>query len=138
MEDIAINYLALFVAAFASMTLGFLWYMPGVFGKRWMVSAGITPEKMEQGKKRIPIGIIAGFVCQMVTAYVLVHFIALAEVTTVSEALELAFWAWLGFFAVMSFHAVVWEGKPTVYWAINAGYQLAALGLMSLILVLWV
>lgn len=138
MEDIAINYLALFVAAFASMMLGFLWYLPGVFGKRWMAAAGISSEKMLAGKTRMPIAIIGGFVCQIVTAYVLVHFIALAEAVTISEALELAFWAWMGFFAVTSFHSVVWEGKPTVYWAINAGYQLAAIGLMSLILVLWV
>ncbi|MES2134969.1 MAG: DUF1761 domain-containing protein [Patescibacteria group bacterium] len=135
--DITINYFSLFVAAFVAVGLGVVWYSPFVFGKQWMAASGVSPEKMEEGKKRMPLGIVGGFICQLVTAYVLVHFASLFGVVKISEALALAFWAWLGFSAATSLHAVFWEGKPAVYWAINAGYQLASFGAMSLILMLW-
>ncbi len=135
--DITVNYLSLLVASFAGMAIGMLWYSPLVFGKQWMAAAGMTPEKMASRKRRMPIAIIGGFLCQIITAYVLVYFASLFDVVTVSEALTLALWAWLGFTAVTSLHAVLWEGKPTAYWAINAGYQLAVFGAMTLILTLW-
>lgn len=137
MEDITINYFALFASAITAVVLGFIWYSPLVFGRQWMAASGMSPEKMEARKKHIPAGIIGGFLCQIITAYVLVHFAILFDVMTVSEALAFAFWAWLGFTAATSLHSVFWEGKPTLYWAINAGYQLAVFGVMSLILTLW-
>ncbi|MES2014793.1 MAG: DUF1761 domain-containing protein [Patescibacteria group bacterium] len=137
MDDVAINYLALFVAALVAVGIGTLWYSPIGFGKQWMAASGVSPEKMEKRRKHMPVAVIGGFLSQLITAYVLVHLASLFDVVSVAEALALAFWAWLGFTAATSLHAVLWEGKPALYWAINAGYQLAALGAMSLILSLW-
>lgn len=135
--DIIINYVALFSAALVAVVIGVVWYSPLVFGRQWMAAAGMTSEKMEARKRRMPANIIGGFLSQIITAYVLVHFASLFDVVTISEALALAFWAWLGFTAVTSLHAVLWEGKPALYWAINSGYQLASFGAMTLILALW-
>lgn len=137
MEDVTINYFSLFAAAITAVVLGLIWYSPLVFGRQWMAASGMTPEKMEARKKRASFAVIGGFLCQIITAYVLVHFAILFDVATVPQALAFAFWAWLGFTAATSLHAVFWEGKPALYWAINAGYQLATFGAMSLILALW-
>lgn len=135
--DIPVNYFALFVAGFVAVGLGFLWYSPFVFGKKWVKASGMSAEKIAQGKKRMPLGIIGGFLCQLVIGYVLIQFAEAFLAVTASDALQLAFLAWLGFLAVPSLHAVFWEGKPVAYWAINVGYQLAVFGVMALILVLW-
>lgn len=135
--DVTINYFALFAAAFAGMLIGFVWYSPVVFGKQWMAASGVSAEKIEGRKKQMRVAVIGGFLCQIITAYVLAHFAAFFDVVTMSEALAFALWAWLGFTAVTSLHSVFWEGKPMSYWAINAGYQLAVFGAMTLILTLW-
>jgi len=45
-----INYLAVLIAAVACWLAGALWYK--VLAKPWMAAVGMTPEQMEQGKKR--------------------------------------------------------------------------------------
>ena len=43
------NFLAVFVAAFSSLLVGFIWYNPKVFGTVWMREAGFTREQSEKG-----------------------------------------------------------------------------------------
>lgn len=135
--DFNLNYFSLLASAFAAMVIGFFWYSPRIFGGKWMAAAGITHERLEKGKSRMPYGIIGGFVCQIITGYMLIQFADAFFAVSISDALQVAFFAWLGFFAVPSLHAIFWEHKPVAYWAINAGYQLASFSAMALILVLW-
>jgi hypothetical protein len=44
-----INFLAILVAAVASLPIGFIWYNPKVFGTAWMKSIGATEETMKPG-----------------------------------------------------------------------------------------
>jgi hypothetical protein len=55
----------------------------------------------------------------------------------VVAGLEAALWSWLGFVAPVSLGAVLWDGKPWKLWFINAGYFLATLLVMGLILGYW-
>ncbi len=41
------NWLAVLLAFIASMVIGFVWYMPAVFGKRWMAAIGKTEEDLK-------------------------------------------------------------------------------------------
>src|SRR3989304_5313099 len=106
-----INYLAVLVAAIASMVLGMLWYGP-VFGKLWMKLSGITPQSMKKMKLTPKAAMTLGFIGTLVTAYVLSHFVDLLSVTTWSGAAQFAFWAWLGLVAPVQLGAYLWEGKP--------------------------
>lgn len=135
--DIAINYLAILLAGVVGMALGFAWYSPYLFAKQWMTASGMTPEKMEAGKKRMPIAVAKGFVCQLTIAYVMVHFAVAFGAVDAAGALTLAFWTWIGFVATTSLHSVIWEGKPNTYWFINAGYNLVDFALIALVVVLW-
>ncbi len=135
--DIPINYFALVLAAIAAVGIGALWYSPFLFGRVWMAAAGITPEKMAARRKQMIPSVIGSFICQLITAYVLVHLAAAFEALDVFGALQFAFWAWLGFTAVTMLQAVLWEGKSTAYFVINAGYNLVSFGVMAVILILW-
>src|SRR3989337_3239270 len=42
MPEVSVNYLAVVVAAVASMIIGAIWYSPRVFGKMWMRLTGNT------------------------------------------------------------------------------------------------
>lgn len=43
------NFLAVIVAAFVTLLMGFIWYHPKVFGTIWMNETGMTEEKAKQG-----------------------------------------------------------------------------------------
>ncbi len=127
-----VNYLAVFASSAASMALCSLWYSNFLFGRIWRKTAGVPSVK-----RRLVLGFVGGYLAQLVVAYVLIHFIRAFQAIDLFDALQLAFWVWLGFTAVTSLQLVLWEGKPVSYWAVHAGYALMSLLLMSLIMVLW-
>ena len=51
------NFLAVFVAAFVPMIVGFIWYNPKVFGNAWMKAAGMTEEKMKGANMLVIFGV---------------------------------------------------------------------------------
>jgi len=133
-----INYLAVLVAAVASMALGFLWYGP-LFGKTWAQLMGFDKKKMAEAKKKgMPkqtwVLMVAG---TLVTSYVLAHFVDYLDATNVAGALQAGFWLWLGFIVPVQLGMVLWEGKPWKLYVINVAYYLVNLSVMASILALW-
>jgi hypothetical protein len=43
------NWIAIFVSAFATLVVGFVWYNPKVFGTVWMKETGLTEEELQKG-----------------------------------------------------------------------------------------
>lgn len=137
MDSAFINYWAVFVAAVAQMVLGSIWYGP-LFGKKWQHLSGMHQADMEAAK-RGGMGKLYfwAFVGALVMAYVVAHFVSYFDATTVSSALQLAFWAWLGFIATTTLGSVLWENKSKELYLINNGYNLIGLAIMTLVLALW-
>lgn len=131
-----INYWAVFVSGVAAMALGFIWYMPSVMGNTWMAAIGKTKEELQAGGQN-PMMYIGTYIFAVVTAYVLAHFMELAGVTTLSNAFATAFWAWLGFIAVVMAMNVMYEGRNWKLFWINSLFQLISLGIMAAILFYW-
>jgi hypothetical protein len=44
-----INFVALFLAAIATLVTGFIWYSPKVFGTIWMKENNLTQEELKKG-----------------------------------------------------------------------------------------
>lgn len=128
-----VNFLAVLLAAIASMVLGSLWYGP-VFGKQWMMMAGISEEKMKAGGKNAMIAaMVTGFITSLVTAYVFATFLRYVGEMTVQSGLTLGFWVWLGFFATTQLGVVIWEMKSVKLYVLNTAYSLANLLIMGAI-----
>ena len=51
------DYLAALVATVATFALGFIWYHPAVFGKKWMEGVGMTEEKAKAGNMPVIFGV---------------------------------------------------------------------------------
>ena len=119
------------------MVLGSIWYGP-LFGKKWMHLSGMTQASMEEAKKGGMAKLYFwAFVGALVMAYVLAHFVEYFGADTAGRALQLAFWAWLGFIATSSLGSVLWENKSKELYLINNSYQLVSLAVMALIIALW-
>lgn len=131
-----INYLAVLGAAVAHFLLGWAWYGP-LFGKSWMAMMGITPESMKSMKTSAITAMIGGFVASFATMYVLANLIEVIGAMDAVQAMLLAFWVWLGFYATTLAGAVLWENKPVKLYILNASYYLVGLTIAAVILTLW-
>jgi hypothetical protein len=137
--EIQTNYIAVALAAVASMVIGFVWYGPMLFAKPWMKYMGYSQKdlKKEQAKMGPLYGI--SFVLAVLTAFVLSYMIVMAqnffEYPKLSTGLITAFWMWLGFvMPVQATSAIFSTNRSMGLFLINTGYQLACLLVMGLIL----
>lgn len=138
MPTFEINYLAVLVSAAAGFVIGALWYSV-LFGKVWMKLSGMDKKKIEKGKKKgMAKSYVAGFATLLVMAFVLAHFVDMAEATTVLGGAQAGFWAWLGFVATIMLNKVIWEGKPVKLYVLDAAHYLVVLLAMGSILAVWV
>jgi hypothetical protein len=139
-----VNYLAVLVATVVGFVIGFVWYLPQVFGTRWMKAlgtpmTGTAPEGM--GWK-----MVISLLSALVSAVVLSFFVSIAiawkaSIGTAPSYLLVGagagFWVWLGFLATSLVDPVLWQNKPWSLWGINAGYWLVRLVVMGAILGAW-
>ena len=70
-----INFLALVVAAFSTLVVGFIWYNPKVFGTIWMKESGMTEEKMKGGNMLMIFGVsfIYAFLISFIIQALTIH-----------------------------------------------------------------
>ncbi len=133
-----VNILAVFVAALLTFVLGAFWYSPVLFARQWMQAQGYTPERLEEMKKKgLTRAYVGSALCYLVMAWVVALFAAYTNSTTLASGLWLGFLAWLGFAAPLGLTANLFSEKPIAAWVIDAGYQLAFLVIMGVLLSLW-
>lgn len=139
MNILDVNYLAVLVAAVVGMGIGAFWYSPAAFGKQWAAQMGWSESKLkEHAKKMSGSSYAIAFVTQLVMSFVLAQLIANIGVVSLTEAIMLSFWVWLGFIATTFMGSVLWEARSWQFYAINTAYQLVVIVVMSVILTLWV
>jgi hypothetical protein len=129
-----VSWLAVIVAAIANIVIGFIWYLPQVFGTRWSELSG---RPLPAPTKVPPMTIVAGIVVTLISAYVLALVEQLAGAKGLGDGVVLGFLVWLGFIATTSYASVLWEGRPIGYWAINAGSLLVGFVAMGAIIGYW-
>lgn len=135
-----INFLAVFVAAIASMVLGFLWYSPILFAGPWMRLMGVDPNdkaklaEMQKGAAKL-YGL--SFVASVVSAIALAKFIDITSVVTILYGMKVGFAVWLGFVATVQLTGALFSKQPAKLFLINTGYQLVCYLAMGAILAKW-
>ncbi len=70
------NMLAVLVAAFVPMLIGFIWYHPKVLGTAWMNAAGLSEEQLKSGGNMALIFILSlvfSFLIAVSMQYVVIH-----------------------------------------------------------------
>jgi hypothetical protein len=132
-----LNWLTVIGATIAAMVLGALWYSPVLFAKEWTELMNLKKGDIDTSKKGMAKTYGMSALVTFVTAFVLKQFIDLFYIVNFFDALQLAFWIWFGFVATSMMNSVIYEKKPWRLYIINAGYQLAILILMSVILSYW-
>ncbi len=134
MPESDINYLAVLVAAVISMFLGYIWYLPKLFGNCWMKMVGLTEEIAKKSAAKAMIGM---FIVALISAFVLAHFVDFTQATTFGAGVVTGLWLWLGFSGAVIFSNFAFERRPFKWFLITAGYQLVNLAILGGVLAVW-
>src|SRR5207245_630869 len=66
-----VNWIAILVMALVPMMVGFLWYSPILFAKKWMAALGIKESEMAGMKKEAPKAYAVSFIGALLTSFIL-------------------------------------------------------------------
>ena len=128
-----INWLAVIVAAVASMVIGFVYYHPRVLGTRWMQLMGKSMTDVSNAGMAYAYTAVAA----LVAAFVVAQFIHWSNSYTLVEGAWLGAVGWLGFTATSTFSDYVFSGRPWALFSIQNGYQLISFVVMGAIIGAW-
>lgn len=135
-----LNYLAVFVAAIATMVIGFLWYSPLLFAKAWTREMGYDMNdkaKMEEMRKSAGPAYAGSFVASLISAFTLALVLHGLRAEDLHFGLMAGFHIWLGFVATVQFTGALFAKQSMKLFGINTGYQLVCYLAMSAILTAW-
>ena len=133
MSVVAINWLAVIVAAIVKFAIGAVWFT-ALFGQRWRRLMGVPEGAAMDG---IATAMIVQIVGDLIMAYILARFIGHYGATSLWGGVLIGFMAWLGFVATIMAGQIFYEKKKPEMIAIGAGYQLVGIVAMGAILAIW-
>jgi hypothetical protein len=136
----SLNWLAILVAAIASMILGFVWYSPLLFAKPWGRAMGYDPNdkaRMEEMRKGAGPAYAGSFFASLICAFTLALVLHGMRAESLHFGLMASFHIWLGFVATVQFTGALFAKQSMKLLAINTGYQLVCYLVMGTILVAW-
>jgi Protein of unknown function (DUF1761) len=134
----AINYLAVLAALVASMVVGFVFYHPVVFGRRWMKLVGHTDDSVQGGSPWVyPVVIVATFL----TAWALAGAAYLAhefyQGSFLVSALVTGWILWLTFTAARMLVHDVFDTRSLKITALSALNEFIIITVMAFIIGIW-
>jgi hypothetical protein len=136
--NVDINGWAVVLAAFSSMVVGSLWYMPATLGNMWMKLSGVKPDRSKMTPASMAWMYGSVFVASLVTAYILAHVTFLANNffhdSFMSDALQTGFWLWFGFTAARLYVHDTFEERRKKLTLLNAAHELVTILVMALII----
>jgi hypothetical protein len=132
-----INILAVLASAVATFALGALWYSPLLFAKQWVAAHGFTPEKLEAMRKGSGPAYGVTFLCWLLMSAALAVLTHRMGIRSVLGGLKLGALCWAGFAATVGLSGQMFSGRRLAVFLIDAGYQLASLLGMGVILAIW-
>lgn len=131
---LVVNYLAVSLAAVSTMVVGTLWYLPGVFGRRWMALTGVDPNRPKRPAVVYSLAFLASVLSAWVLAALASSLRAQLDLGSLAAALCTAFFLWLGFTAARLLVHDLFENRPAKVYLINAGHELATSLVMGAII----
>ena len=132
MQFLAVNWLAVLVAAIVNMVVGFLWYGP-LFSDLFLRLIGKREEEIEGS----PVVYLLGFVMGLVTTYVLAVIIASAGVTTWWGGAATGAVVWIAIGALTSANTILYEDRSVGLWLLFSSYQLVVLTIAGVLFAVW-
>lgn len=136
-----INWLALVVASFIPLVVGFFWYHPKTFLKPWQAATGVTDEQAKQG---MAVTFVVSTVLAFFIAFLLNYLLHGAHDHDMTNFITFKHGAFHGvLLTIMVILPVVasnamYEKRSWQYILINVGYWAVSLAIMGGIIQIWI
>jgi hypothetical protein len=131
---------AVLVSALATMVVGFVWYSPWLFARRWTILMGYDPDdkaKLAEMQKSAGPSYMLSLVASVLSAAALGKIIAIATIHTPLYGIKMGLAVWLGFVTTVQLTNALFMRQPAKLYAINTGYQLVCYVVMGAIMAAW-
>ncbi len=133
--SVEVNWLAVILATVAAMIVGTIWYSKTVFGTVWEQLAGLNNLKT---KRKVVGPMVSAAVGSLLTAYILAHLTFLAHAffkgSFFMDAVNTAFWVWIGIAATTLVIHNSFEQKPWKLTALAVGNRFVTLLAMGMVI----
>lgn len=130
--EFGVNYVAVVVATIAVMVFGFVFFLPQVFGARWMALVGRPNEQMRPGPEFV-VSILAA----LINAWTLAVLARSLGAATVADGLVLGALVGVGFFGAAFAANTVISKRPWGLFALDAAHGLIGQMIMAAIVAAW-
>ena len=134
MENIYINYLAVFVCAILNLALGAVWYSPILFYKGWLAETKLSEEQLSKQNPAKTYGLALLF--SLIISYNLAFFLGDSATDAVWGATA-GFLAGFGWATLIFAIIALFEQKSWKYIFINGGYITIYFTLIGFVLGIW-
>lgn len=128
------NYVAIMIATIFSVILGFVWYSPVVFGKRWIKLNNIDPKKIRDSRSGmyfLPV------ISSIITVSILILLTYLLDATTWQAGAFIGLIAWFGFTLPTQLLPWAFSGKKMEALLLDTIYPLISFILMGALIAGW-
>src|SRR5205814_7804934 len=127
----AVSWLGVIVGNVALLVIGFVWFMPRVFGDRWTAYMGRPGEQLRPGPDFV-LSILSGTLNAFVMAVLALNL----KATTAADGVLLGLVVFAGFFLSYMTANTVFAKRPWGLWAIDVGHALVAQVVLAVIVTL--
>ena len=129
---VAVNWIAVIVAAVVRIAVAAAWYSPAVFGRQWQAATGVA-----QGPAEMPRAIAVQALGSLVMAWVLAQVIGQYGGGGLLGGALVGLLMWVGFVATIMLPGAMFEKRSMGFFGIYSGYQLVTLVVMGAIVGAW-
>lgn len=127
----AVNWIGVIVGNVALLVIGFVWFMPNVFGNRWIALMGRPGEQLRAGPEFI-VSVLAGTLNSFVMAVLALSL----KATTVGDGILLGLVVFAGFFLSYLTANTIFAKRSWTLWAIDVGHALIAQVVLAVVVTL--
>ncbi len=125
------NWMGIVLATLASFVLGFLWYHPGLFGRKWQEETGLSDSDLKETNMALIFG--AAFVLTFIVMFVMDSMI-IDDLMAMADAVSVGLLIGFGIGAASLGINYAFARKSFVLWLIDAGYIVLMICIGSIIL----
>ena len=129
--SLAVNWVGVIVGNVALLIIGFVWFMPNVFGDRWIALMGRPGEQLRPGPDFV-LSILSGTLNSFVMAVLALNL----KATTAGDGIVLGLLVWAGFFLSYMTANTVFAKRSWTLWGIDVGHALIAQVVLAVIVTL--
>src|SRR5258707_15022744 len=124
----AVNWVGVIVGNVALLIIGFVWFMPQVFGSRWIAYMGRPGEQLKPGPDFI-LSVLSGTLNSFVMAVVALNL----KATTPGDGVPLGLVLWAGFFLSYITANTVLRKRSWGLWGVDVSHALIAQVVLAVI-----